>query len=44
MPASTANCFAFSAWSSYRDRYQKQFYIITEADRAGTTCLLAEDY
>jgi len=31
-------------FSVYRDRYQNRFYIITEADRASTTCLLPEDY
>ena len=31
-------------FSVYRDRYQTRFYIITEADRSATTCLLPEDY
>ena len=34
----------FRLFSVYRDRYQKRFYIITEADRSATTCLLPEDY
>ena len=31
-------------FSVYRDRNQKRFYIITEADHSVTTCLLPEDY
>ena len=34
----------FRLLSVFRDRYQKRFYIITEADRSSTTCLLPEDY
>ena len=34
----------FRLLSVYRDRYQKRFYIITEADRSVTTVLLPEDY
>ena len=31
-------------FSVYRDRAQQRFYLITEADRSVTTCLLPEDY
>lgn len=34
----------FRLLSVFRDRYQKRFYIITEADRSVTTVLLPEDY
>ena len=34
----------FRLLSVYRDRYQKRFYIITEADRSATTVLMPEDY
>ena len=30
--------------SAYRDRAQQLFYVITEADRTLTTCMLREDY
>lgn len=31
-------------FSSYRDRNEVKFYIITEADRSSTTILLPEEY
>ena len=31
-------------FSVYRDRAGKKFWIITEADRSSTCCLLPEDY
>ncbi len=31
-------------FSVYRDRNDRRFWIITEADRSGTTILLPEDY
>ena len=34
----------FRLLSVYRDRHQRRFYIITEADRSVTTCLLPEDH
>ncbi len=34
----------FRILSSYRDRHNIQFWIITEADRSATTILLPEDY
>lgn len=34
----------FRLLSVYRDRNQRKFWIITEADRSATTVLLPEDY
>lgn len=34
----------FRLLSEYRDRNQRRFWIITEADRSATTVLLPEDY
>jgi hypothetical protein len=34
----------FRILSSYRDRRDTKFWIITEADRSATTILLPEDY
>lgn len=34
----------FRLLSSYRDRHNVKFWIITEADRSATTVLLPEDY
>lgn len=34
----------FRLLSEYRDRHDRRFWIITEADRSATTVLLPEDY
>jgi hypothetical protein len=34
----------FRILSAYRDRNDRKFWIITEADRSATTVLLPEDY
>ncbi|RIK66081.1 MAG: hypothetical protein DCC65_10680 [Planctomycetota bacterium] len=34
----------FRLLSAYRDRNDRKFWIITEADRSATTVLLPEDY
>ena len=34
----------FRLLSEYRDRHDRRFWIITEADRSSTTVLLPEDY
>ena len=34
----------FRVLSSYKDKHETKFWIITEADRSATTVLLPEDY